>query len=278
MTERGEPPVDVAGPGEVTPEPAAPPVAAVPAALPAAAPVATPAPAPQAGSGLPQEPDAVPAGRPEGTGEQAGGPRADGLTAPEPPSAGVAGEGPVRRVSTWNIANALTIARLAIVPVFTVFLFVEGEAWRLAALGVFLLASLTDQLDGWLARKYALITDFGKIADPIADKALIGAALLSLSYLGEIPWWVTLVIIAREAGVTLLRFLVIRHGVIPASYGGKVKTVLQIAAIALYIVPGVPDLVRWAAMGLALLVTVGTGADYVVRAVRLRQVARSART
>ncbi|MEV4458278.1 CDP-diacylglycerol--glycerol-3-phosphate 3-phosphatidyltransferase [Microbispora sp. NPDC049633] len=274
MTERGEPPVDVAGPGEVTPEPVAPPVAAVPAA----APVATPPPVPQAGSGLPAEPDAGSAGRSAGAGEQAGGPGADGRTAPEPPSAGVAGEAPARRVSTWNIANALTIARLAIVPVFTVFLFVEGEAWRLAALGVFLLASLTDQLDGWLARKYALITDFGKIADPIADKALIGAALLSLSYLGEIPWWVTLVIIAREAGVTLLRFLVIRHGVIPASYGGKVKTVLQIVAIALYIVPGVPDLVRWAVMGLALLVTVGTGADYVVRAVRLRQVARSART
>ncbi|MBD3144299.1 CDP-diacylglycerol--glycerol-3-phosphate 3-phosphatidyltransferase [Microbispora bryophytorum] len=223
MTERGEPPVDVAGPGEVTPEPAAPPVAAVPAA--------------------------------DGT-----------------------GDGAIRHVSTWNIANVLTIARLAIVPVFIVFLFVEGEGWRLAALGVFLLASLTDQLDGWLARKYALVTDFGKIADPIADKALIGAALLSLSYLGEVPWWVTVVIIAREAGVTLLRFLVIRHGVIPASYGGKVKTVLQIVAIALYIVPGVPDLIRWAAMGLALVVTVGTGADYVVRAVRLRQVARSARS
>ncbi|WP_182897593.1 CDP-diacylglycerol--glycerol-3-phosphate 3-phosphatidyltransferase [Microbispora sp. H10830] len=239
MTERGEPPVDVAGPGEVTPEPAAPPVAAVPAA-----PVAIPASA-----------------------DVAGAVAVEG-----------AGDGTVRHVSTWNIANVLTIARLAIVPVFTVFLFVEGEGWRLAALGVFLLASLTDQLDGWLARKYALITDFGKIADPIADKALIGAALLSLSYLGEIPWWVTLVIVAREAGVTLLRFLVIRHGVIPASYGGKVKTVLQIVAIALYIVPGVPDLVRWAAMGLALVITVGTGADYVVRAVRLRQVARSARS
>nr|WP_189179408.1 CDP-diacylglycerol--glycerol-3-phosphate 3-phosphatidyltransferase [Microbispora rosea] len=182
----------------------------------------------------------------------------------------------VRRVSTWNIANVLTIARLVIVPVFTVLMFADGQAWRLAALGVFLLASLTDQLDGWLARKYALITDFGKIADPIADKALIGAALVSMSYLGEIPWWVTLTIIAREAGVTLLRFLVIRHGVIPASYGGKVKTVLQIAAIALYILPGIPGLVRWIAMGLALVVTVGTGVDYVVRAVRLRQVARSA--
>ncbi|MFI7032609.1 CDP-diacylglycerol--glycerol-3-phosphate 3-phosphatidyltransferase [Microbispora rosea] len=276
MTERGEPPMDVAGPGGMTPEPAAPPVAAVPAA-----PVATPAPVPrvpQTGAGL--------------SGEPGSGAVIDGRTAPEPSPAGVAGEGvsagedagegagegAVRRVSTWNIANVLTIARLAIVPVFTAFLFVEGEGWRLAALGVFLLASLTDQLDGWLARKYALITDFGKIADPIADKALIGAALLSLSYLGEIPWWITVVIIAREAGVTLLRFLVIRHGVIPASYGGKVKTVLQIVAIALYIVPGVPGVIRWVAMGLALVVTVGTGADYVVRAVRLRQVARSARS
>src|SRR5690606_465519 len=128
----------------------------------------------------------------------------------------------------------------------------------------------------WLARKYALITDFGKIADPIADKALIGAGLVSLSFLGELPWWVTGVILAREAGITLLRFLVIRHGVIPASYGGKVKTVLQIVAIALYIVPGVPDPVRWVAIGIALAVTVGTGVDYVVRAVRLRRVAARA--
>ncbi|MEZ0072306.1 CDP-diacylglycerol--glycerol-3-phosphate 3-phosphatidyltransferase [Planotetraspora sp. GP83] len=195
-------------------------------------------------------------------------------TVPGPPAPPVVD---ARRVSTWNIANALTIARLAIVPVFTVFLFFEGPGWRIAALGVFLLASLTDQLDGWLARKYALITDFGKIADPIADKALIGAALVSLSILGEIPWWVTIAIIAREAGVTLLRFMVIRHGVIPASYGGKVKTVLQIVAIALYIVPGIPGLVRWVAMGLALAVTLGTGVDYVIRAIRLRQVARSAR-
>lgn len=188
-----------------------------------------------------------------------------------PPSASVP-----RRVSTWNIANALTIGRLVIVPVFTVFLFMDGATWRFAALGVFLLASFTDQLDGWLARKYALITDFGKIADPIADKALIGAGLVSLSFLGELPWWVTGVILAREAGITLLRFLVIRHGVIPASYGGKVKTVLQIVAIALYIVPGVPDPVRWVAIGIALAVTVGTGVDYVVRAVRLRRVAARA--
>ncbi|MBP2702754.1 CDP-diacylglycerol--glycerol-3-phosphate 3-phosphatidyltransferase [Microbispora sp. RL4-1S] len=197
------------------------------------------------------------------------------LEGPAAPPA--AGAGPAAPVSTWNIANVLTIGRLAVVPAFTVFLFIDGTGWRMAALAVFLLASLTDQLDGWLARKYALITDFGKIADPIADKALIGAALVSLSILAEIPWWVTLVIIVREAGVTLLRFLVIRHGVIPASYGGKVKTVLQIVAIALFILPGIPALVRWVPLGLALLVTVGTGVDYVVRAVRLRQVATRAR-
>jgi CDP-diacylglycerol--glycerol-3-phosphate 3-phosphatidyltransferase len=197
----------------------------------------------------------------------------------QPPSVAEASAEPlIRRVSTWNIANVLTIARLAIVPVFTVFLFFEGSGWRIAALGVFIVASVTDQLDGWLARKYALITDFGKIADPIADKALIGSALVSLSILGEIPWWVTIVVIAREAGVTLLRFMVIRHGVIPASYGGKVKTVLQIVAIALYILPGVPGLLRWAILGLALIVTIGTGADYVFRAVRLRRVAKAARS
>ena len=182
-----------------------------------------------------------------------------------------------RRVSLWNIANAVTVVRLVLVPFFAALLFVDGVGWRYAALTVFVLASLTDRLDGELARRYGLITDFGKIADPIADKALIGAALIGLSVLGELPWWVTLVIIGREAGVTLLRFVVIRHGVIPASWGGKVKTVLQVVAIALYLFPGVPEPVRWVAMGAAVVVTVLTGADYVIRAIRLRQVAMRAR-
>ncbi|GAA3811451.1 CDP-diacylglycerol--glycerol-3-phosphate 3-phosphatidyltransferase [Sphaerisporangium flaviroseum] len=182
-----------------------------------------------------------------------------------------------RRVSPWNIANVLTVLRLVVVPFFVACMFVEGEGWRSAALLVFLLASLTDQLDGWLARRYGLITDFGKIADPIADKALIGAALVTLSVLGELPWWVTATILLREIGVTALRFAVIRHGIIPASYGGKVKTVLQIVAIALYIFPLVPDPIRWIAMGLALAVTVVTGLDYVIRAIRLRKVAQKAR-
>ncbi|NRQ38320.1 CDP-diacylglycerol--glycerol-3-phosphate 3-phosphatidyltransferase [Nonomuraea sp. NN258] len=182
-----------------------------------------------------------------------------------------------RVVSPWNIANVLTVLRLALVPFFVVCLFLPGTGWRLTALAVFGVASLTDHLDGELARRYGLITDFGKIADPIADKALIGAALVCLSILDELPWWVTIVILGRELGITLLRFMLLRHAVIPASYGGKVKTVLQIAAIVLYLLPWVPDWLRWVTMLAALLVTVGTGVDYVVRAIRLRQVARQAR-
>ncbi|GIH77669.1 CDP-diacylglycerol--glycerol-3-phosphate 3-phosphatidyltransferase [Planobispora longispora] len=181
------------------------------------------------------------------------------------------------KVSPWNIANVVTVIRLAMVPFFAVCLFLPGTGWRVTALVVFMAASLTDLLDGELARRYGLVTDFGKIADPIADKALIGGALISLSILDELGWWVTIVILGREIGVTLLRFAVIRHGVIPASYGGKVKTVLQIFAIALYMWPGVPDLLRWIAMGAAILVTVATGLDYVIRAVKLRQVAKRAR-
>ncbi|HEY9523536.1 MAG TPA: CDP-diacylglycerol--glycerol-3-phosphate 3-phosphatidyltransferase [Thermopolyspora sp.] len=183
-----------------------------------------------------------------------------------------------RKVSTWNIANVLTVARLALVPFFTICMFFDGNGWRFAALTLFIIASVTDRLDGELARRYGLVTDFGKIADPIADKALIGAALVSLSVLGQLPWWITGVILGREVGVTLLRFAVIRHGIIPASWGGKVKTVLQIVAIVTYIYPGVPDWPRWIAMGVALLVTVVTGADYVIRAIRLRGVAKEVRT
>ncbi|MBG0815902.1 CDP-diacylglycerol--glycerol-3-phosphate 3-phosphatidyltransferase [Planomonospora sp. ID82291] len=182
-----------------------------------------------------------------------------------------------RKVSLWNIANVVTVLRLAMVPFFVVCLFLNGTGWRIAALVVFLVASLTDLLDGELARRYGLVTDFGKIADPIADKALTGAALVSLSILGELPWWTTAVILGREAGVTLLRFAVLRHGVIPASYGGKVKTALQMLAITCYILPGVPETARWIVMGAAVVVTVGTGLDYVIRAVKLRQVAKRAR-
>jgi len=172
----------------------------------------------------------------------------------------------------WNIANILTASRLVMVPLFVLFMFLEHHAWRFAAFAVFVIAAITDRVDGELARKHNLVTDFGKIADPIADKALTGAALIVLSVLGELWWWVTVAILVRELGITLLRFAVIRHGVIPASGGGKLKTVLQVVAISVYLFP-LPEpltIIAHAAMGAALAVTLWTGADYVVQAVRLR--------
>jgi len=178
-----------------------------------------------------------------------------------------------------NLPNSLTVLRLLLVPVFVMLLVDSsgtGDAatssrW-LAAL-VFAVASLTDFVDGDLARRRDQVTTFGKVADPIADKALTGAALVGLSWLGELPWWVTVVVLVREVGVTLLRFWVIGKGVIPASRGGKLKTLLLIIAILLYLVP-LPDAldgVAVAVMAAAVVVTVVTGFDYVVRAVRLRR-------
>jgi CDP-diacylglycerol--glycerol-3-phosphate 3-phosphatidyltransferase len=174
----------------------------------------------------------------------------------------------------WNIANILTMVRIILVPVFVGFLLAGGMAWRLAALATFCVASLTDLLDGRLARSRGLVTDFGKIADPVADKALTGAALICLSALGELPWWVTGLIMFRELGVTGLRFWVLRRGVIAASRGGKAKTLLQIIAICLYILPSAlspPGLVREFFMAAAVVVTVVTGVDYVLQAMRLRR-------
>jgi CDP-diacylglycerol---glycerol-3-phosphate 3-phosphatidyltransferase len=173
-----------------------------------------------------------------------------------------------------NVANALTIVRIILVPVFVMCLLTGGTVWRLAALAVFGVASLTDLADGRLARSRGLVTDFGKIADPIADKALTGAALISLSALGELAPWVPALILLREVGVTALRFWVIRRGIIAASQGGKLKTVLQILAICLYVLPAAlspPAVVKEVVMAVAVVVTLVTGADYVVRAVRLRR-------
>jgi len=182
---------------------------------------------------------------------------------------------PSRRVPLVNAANALTATRLALIPVFMAAVVGSGmthAGWRVVAAMIFLAASLTDFVDGWIARHYGLVTAFGKVADPIADKALIGSALVLLSGYGHLSWWVTVVILARELGVTLLRFWVIRHGVIAASRGGKVKTGLQIAAIAWYLLPFPEPLAAvgpWL-MAAAVVVTIATGLDYVVRAVRLR--------
>ncbi len=185
------------------------------------------------------------------------------------------GEAP-RVVSLYNPANLLTGARLVLVPVFVVLVVVSemtAPGWRIAACLTFCVASATDFVDGWIARRFELVTSFGKVADPIADKALTGTALVLLSAYGELPWWVTALILLREWGVTALRFWVIRYGIIPASRGGKLKTALQIAAIAWYLwpVPSPYDVVGTWLMGAALVVTVVTGVDYVVRAVRLRR-------
>lgn len=183
--------------------------------------------------------------------------------------------------SLWNIANALTALRILAVPFLGYLLIHDTQDSRNWATLVFLLASLTDLLDGYLARRYDLITTVGKIADPIADKFLTGVALIGLSYLGALPWWVTIVIIAREIGVTLLRFWVIEHGVITASRGGKTKTFLQIIAISMFLVvwpDSVPEsfLIAWdiakvIMMSLAVLLTITTAMAYIRKALQLRK-------
>lgn len=187
----------------------------------------------------------------------------------------------VRRVSAWNIANYLTMFRIALVPVFGWVLLIDAgrtAELRWWAFACFTVAMITDRIDGDLARSRGLVTDFGKVVDPIADKALVTMALVGLSLISEVPWWVTIVILVREWGVTAVRFWVIRHGVMAAGRGGKVKTLLQALALGFFVMPRwtLPapafwDAVAWTALIAALVVTVVTGVDYVVQALRLRQ-------
>ncbi len=142
---------------------------------------------------------------------------------------------PEARQTNWNVPNALTTLRILLVPVFAWVLLHDGgedPAWRWAAWAIFAVAMITDKVDGDLARKHNLVTDFGKIADPIADKAITGMAFIGLSIVGEIWWWVTILVLLREWSVTLLRLSVLRHVVIPAKQSGKVKTMLQALALA----------------------------------------------
>ena len=193
---------------------------------------------------------------------------------------------PVPAPSAWNLPNVLTVARILLVPVFGWFLLADGgrnAAYRLMALVVFLVAMLTDRVDGKLARSRGQVTTFGMIADPIADKALLGMAFVGLSLLGEVPWWVTVLVLGREISVTVVRFLVIRHGVMPAGRGGKLKTVLQAVALSLlvaplWVLPG-EALWRWVAyvvLAAAVLVTVVTGLDYLFQARVLRRTSQRA--
>lgn len=190
---------------------------------------------------------------------------------------------PAGQPPVLNIANVVTGVRLLLVPVFLAALLVDNgtdPGWRLIAFAVFVVAALTDRLDGELARRRGLVTAFGTMVDPIADKALTGSALIGLSMLGLIPWWATALIMGREIGVTVLRLWVLRRGVIPASRGGKVKTFVQALAIGLFLLP-LPNLVgvsvlRWAVLVLAIGLTVVSGLGYVLRALRLRQATTAA--
>lgn len=177
------------------------------------------------------------------------------------------------QASPWNLPNALTVLRILMVPLFGWLLLAHGgedTAWRWWATVVFVIATATDWVDGFLARRDGLITDFGKLMDPIADKALMGTALIALSVLGLLPWWITVVILVREVGITLMRFVVIRRGVIPAGRGGKVKTVLQALGLTLMVAPlgGLLGTLGLWIMYAALVVTVVTGIDYVQQVVR----------
>jgi CDP-diacylglycerol--glycerol-3-phosphate 3-phosphatidyltransferase len=179
---------------------------------------------------------------------------------------------PISAVSAFNVPNFLTTIRIIVVPILAWLLFKESaetDSNRIIAGTIFIVAALTDIADGTIARRWNLITNFGKIFDPIADKALIGVALIGLSYLNLLDWWFTWVILARELFVTFLRFWVINKGVIPASRGGKLKTITQIVAISFYLLP-LPEsfsIIGQVIMYLAVILTLATAVDYIMKAI-----------
>jgi CDP-diacylglycerol---glycerol-3-phosphate 3-phosphatidyltransferase len=177
----------------------------------------------------------------------------------------------------WTLPNALTGLRLLAVPFLAVVLVVDGDssAGRWTALALFVAASLTDLVDGWLARRLDQCTEWGALADPIADKALVGTSLVCLSGHEVIPWWATAVVLAREVAVTGLRLTVLRHGVIPASRGGKVKTVSQTALIMIALAtPTWTEALMVTVVG-TVAWTVITGLDYAAKAAALSRAAAS---
>ncbi|CAN5880512.1 hypothetical protein BH20ACT6_BH20ACT6_24110 [soil metagenome] len=179
--------------------------------------------------------------------------------------------------SSVNLPNALTLGRLLAVPLFVLLLVNDdgSPGGRLLLAAVYVGACLTDLVDGHLARSRDQVTRFGIQADPIADKALVGAALIGLSVLGDLPWWATVVILGREVVVTGLRLVVRRHGLIPASCGGKLKSLTQNTAVTLYLLPltGLLADVRLPVLVVAVAATVLTGADYAAQAARMRAAA-----
>ncbi|RMB58932.1 CDP-diacylglycerol--glycerol-3-phosphate 3-phosphatidyltransferase [Tessaracoccus antarcticus] len=189
------------------------------------------------------------------------------------------------RPSNLNVPNALTVLRIILVPVFLVVLFThpENPGWRVAATAVFVVAILTDLADGHIARKYNLVTDFGKLWDPVADKALTGAAFVSLGILGELNWVIIVLILVREWGITWLRAAIAKYGIMAANRGGKLKTVTQSVALAIYLL-GLENLPVWlqviaqVIMWAALVLTLLTGADYIRSALKIRRDAIAAGT
>lgn len=188
--------------------------------------------------------------------------------------------------SNWNLPNAITIIRILLAPIFFWMLLADDGrdgALRWAAAILFIIAIATDGIDGHIARSRGLVTELGKLLDPIADKVLTGGALVGLSILAELPWWVTIVILVRELGITAYRFAVISSGVIAASRGGKLKTIFQSIAISLALLPFESLLGHWAfwpnfiTMAIAFVLTVLSGLDYVVNAWRGHRAARAGR-
>lgn len=181
-----------------------------------------------------------------------------------------------RKVSNWSAPNIITIVRILFAPAFIWLLLISQDSpsdparWWAAAL--FVVGMATDGIDGFIARRYNLVTDLGKILDPIADKVLTGGALIGLSLTGELPWWVTILILLREVGITVFRFAVLSKRVIPASRGGKLKTVFQFLAITSALLPlqalwgDWMNVVNIVLMGIALALTVVTGVMYLVEA------------
>lgn len=175
----------------------------------------------------------------------------------------------------FNVPNGITFLRALLVPVILLLLAVDDRSARWWAFGIFVFAAATDSIDGWVARRWHGVTRWGQLADPIADKLLIIGSLGSLAVFGELPWWAVFVIVAREAGVTLLRVVMVRRHdlVMPASWWGKSKTISQVVAVALFLMPGASETLELTVLYVAIALTLWSGIDYAFRAGRLSRTA-----
>lgn len=171
-------------------------------------------------------------------------------------------------MKTYFSPNAITMARILLIPIGVYAIFKNGgddSTWQVIAWTIFFILGLSDLLDGYLARATNQVSELGKFLDPVADKALIGSAMISLSILGRFPWWITAVILAREIGITIFRLAVIKGGVIPANRGGKIKSTFQSFGVGFYMLP-IPEAFFWfrdGFMAIAIILTVLTGIHYV---------------